>query len=718
MVIAALAAFAAGLAGVAADPCANLLSRAVPRPPASAIARVVGADDLLRLRDFGPFGAGLGGEAFLALSPDERHVAFQLRRADPATNSHCMALAVVDLATGHAQLVDAGGELIRPTYVHDGLAGFPMGIPATIAPNWSPNGRWIATLKRVGGITQAWRVRADGSGSEQVTHEAQDVTAVTWSADGQRLIFQTDRLLHAAQVTIDAEGARGWRYDERVLPMASARPFPPASDPVDQVFALDIKTGRIGAASRPDRDRLSASRTASRTTVVGTDGQRVTLTSLADDPAAYQSHQLLRVQRGEHAYSCRAAACSKARAYWLAPDGRSVLLLARSGWGDGDETIYRWTLRSQRVAKLFTTPGLLLGCQPVGPRLLCARESSTTPRRLVVLDPRSGRSTTLFNPNPEYDRLRVGRVERLPLVAANGTRTFADVMLPPDFAAGHRYPMVVVQYESRGFLRGGTGDEYPIPALASAGMIVLSFQRTLDVAATAVPPPVSDDDFNRLDFAHWADRRNVNSALVQGVETMVARGSVDPKRIGITGLSDGVGTAAYALLNSHLFSVAALSGCCEEPVGDLILQGPTFSRMMEAAGYPTLSHPDAAFWAPYSVEQNAARLTTPLLIQAPDREFLFSLPTVQALRERGAPVDLYVFPGEFHVKLQPAHKAAVYERTLRWFEFWFDLPPMPGQQPQPADEIARWRAMQSSRTAEQMVPVPLSNAGAPMPPHR
>ena len=37
--------------------------------------------------------------------------------------------------------------------------------------------------------------------------------------------------------------------------------------------------------------------------------------------------------------------------------------------------------------------------------------------------------------------------------------------------------MVVVQYDTRGFLRGGTGDEYPIQAFANRGYAVLSFRR-------------------------------------------------------------------------------------------------------------------------------------------------------------------------------------------------------------------------------------------------
>ncbi len=692
-----LALLAAATAVTPPSPCRDLLASSTTTPAAVA-KRSVGVRDLVRLRDFGPFGEGLGSEAFLAISPDRRRVAFQLRQADPTTNSYCLGLIVLDLASGGARLVDEGGDVVRLTYTHNGLVRFKTGVPQAIMPSWSPDGRALVMLKRDAGSTQVWSIRSDGSGAEQLTHEAQDVTAATWSSDGRRVIYRTDRSVPDAERAIDTEGLHGWHYDARFLPMATARPFAATSDP--KVYSLDVAIRTTVASSSGDRMRLEANETTSDGEQRRRDGHRVELASAPDDPAVYQSPRTLRWRDGGTERVCRDDPCARARAFWLGPDGTSVLILARSGWGGGDLRFYRWAVRSGRITPLSTTSDLLLGCRPLRHLLLCARETATQPRRVVLLDPVSGRSRALFNPNADYDQLTTGSVERLRLKGDNGSKTFADVMLPPGFVVGRRYPMVVVQYESRGFLRGGTGNEYPIPVLAAAGMIVLSFQRTIDVAVTAMPPPTSDTDFNRIDFTGWADRRRVNAALMDGVEQMIARGSIDAARVGITGLSDGVATAAFALLGTRRFLVAALSGCCEEPVSDMVLQGPAFAEMLRAAGYPPYSRPDPGFWSPYSVEQNAGRIKTPMLVQAPDREFLFSLPTIQALRERNVPVDLYVYPGEFHVKWQPAHRAAVFERVVRWFQFWFDLPPMPGQMTAPADELARWRAFRAARQTQ------------------
>jgi len=91
------------------------------------------------------------------------------------------------------------------------------------------------------------------------------------------------------------------------------------------------------------------------------------------------------------------------------------------------------------------------------------------------LDPVAGTRTLLFDPNPEFATLRLGHVERLHWRNALGVETIGDLVFPVGYRPGRAYPMIVVQYETRGFLRGGTDDEYPIQAFANRGYAVLSF---------------------------------------------------------------------------------------------------------------------------------------------------------------------------------------------------------------------------------------------------
>src|SRR3546814_13164503 len=84
-----------------------------------------------------------------------------------------------------------------------------------------------------------------------------------------------------------------------------------------------------------------------------------------------------------------------------------------------------------------------------------------------------------------------------------------------------------------------------------------------------------------------------------------------------------------------------------------------------------------------------------LLIQASEDEYLLALETFTALRENGKPVDMFVYPNEHHIKWQPAHRLAVYERDIDRFAFWFQN----GVAPDPAKAAAydRWKEMRARR---------------------
>lgn len=661
---------------------------------------------------------GDGDEALFTIAPDRRSVALQLRRADPASNSYCLGLVVVTIATGAVRLINVGGELVRPTYAHAGImAGNFLGAPQVITPVWSPDGRWLALLRRDGGRTRAWRVRADGGAAEPLTDEAQDVTEVAWSRDGASIIYRTDRTLARSEQEIDVEGRTGWRYDDRFAPMFRARPYPRPGNPEEEVFTRDVSTGSIHRASVVDRVRLAAVATSSGSSEPAASDEAWSSASTRSGSVDHQTPHGIVLWRSGRQHVCADPRCDRARGFWPAADGGSVLFLARSGWGDGGLTFYRWSAHSGRMSRLSSTTDLLTGCRPLARQMLCAREGTLSPRQLALVDPVTGSSRTIFNPNPEFDALSRGKVERLYLTSIEGIDTFADMVLPPNFDPRRRYPMVVVQYTSRGFLNGGTGDEFPILAFAAADMVVLSFQRPADVATRAKPALETVEEFTRLDYEGWADRRNVHSALMDGVRQVLSRGFVDPQRVAITGLSDGIATAAFALLNSDAFAVAALSGCCEEPMMALALQGPAFKRWMLAAGLPGLSTPDPTRWAGYSIAQGARRVRAPMLIQSPDREYILSLPTYEALRETGLPVELYVYPGEFHNKWQPVHKLAVAERVQRWLAFWFNSPAPESELPAPRDERARWQAMRDAWEPKDQTGAPIMHAAEPMPLH-
>lgn len=605
------------------------------------------------------------------ISPDGRRIAFQIRRADPETNNYCLAMVVVDLDSARSPVVvDRDGELIRVRFPRGALAGYPSGEPRMITPAWSTDGSRIAFLKNVGAQDQVWIADTDGTGSRQLTNAAVDVEDFAWTADGRSIVYRIRPAIEAARREIDREGMSGFVYDERWAPVASNRPWP--GEPIASQFGIASLDGKAREATEVERRRIEQPEGAVRpdgASWIATSADAMAWIAPSDSTRTYSDGALRARWRSGASAICGAPACrGDFMGLWWDRAGDALWFLRREGWGESELALYSWTADQTAPVRIIATKDRLLGCQRARDRLICAIEQSTRPRRIVSIDPSSGAMKEIFDPNPEFRNLRLGHVERLQWTNDRGIEVYGDLVLPPGPTPAKRLPLVIVQYETRGFLRGGTGDEFPIFALAAQGFAVLSIERPRNVSSLA--PGADAAERIRLDREAWADRRSVLSAFATGIAPLVKRGIVDPALVGITGLSDGSASAQFALVNSDLFAVASLSACCEDPNTLLPLLGPRGASNLRKYRYPAYANADPRFWSAYSLARNARRIKAPLLLQSADDEYLMSLETFTAFREAGTPVELIVFPGEHHTKWQPSHRLAIYKRNLAWFGFW------------------------------------------------
>jgi len=687
-------------AGLAAQ-CSDLLAVAAPEAP-----HLIMADDLVGLRDFGPMDDGYPTDRFLGLSPDGTRIALELRRAMPSSNDYCFGIVIVDLKqAGSARLIATGGEYIRNVVEAHGFPAFtPGGQPALDVPVWSHDGKWIAYIRQDHGSVQAWRAAADGSAVEQVSHVDFDVEAVAWSDDDKALRISGRPGLAAAREAIWKEALTGYRYDDRYLPMASSVPLPRTVPPTE-TFAIDLSTMAVHPVNAGNRGAVSGNlgMPAPADSVFIAAGRTWTYWAKAGDPNNIASplHLFASGPAGEMT-RCHAAECDHIAGVWVADDRSSVVFLNREGRDHAQTGLYTWA-PGMSPRRILVTDDVLTGCELAGPDLVCGRDGWAQPRRLVAIDLQTGQERVLFDPNPGVASWRFGKIQRLFWRNDRGIETYGDLVLPPDHEPGQRHPLIVVQYVSRGFLRGGTGDDYPIELLAAHGYAVLSFQ---------VPPSLGTvaggktwEEIARRDRIGWANRWSVESALERGVAAAIATGTVDKARVGLTGLSDGATTVQFALIHSSLFKAAAISSCCSEASTVGFLDGPVLGEWLSHIGYPTLMRPNAAYWKPTSLHLNADKIRAPILMQIPDDEYLGALESFTALKEAQVPVDMYVYPDENHVKWQPAHRMAAYLRSLQWFDYW--LRGLKSGAPIVEDQYGHWDALRQVRTvahAEQATP--------------
>ncbi|NMN04816.1 MULTISPECIES: Atxe2 family lasso peptide isopeptidase [unclassified Novosphingobium] len=680
---------------------------------AAPASRLVTAQDLARLVDIGrsdpydtppPFG----------LSPDGKTIAVLLRQADPAHNAYCQRLVLIPAVPPEGQTaapreIDRGGAFIPATYPLRTFPALRAGYGQVITPHWSPDGRTIAYIKQTAGPPQVWLVPRDGGAARALTALPDAVENLAWNAEGTALIIATRPALRAQSEAITATAHEGYLYDDRFAPELADHPIPSA--PMPLVYShVDIASGIVQPATSAEQAILAPPG------APGQPPQASSATRSADGrwawiepihPAWVVSARQVVIEaparRGQpRRWLCPEALCDGTMHLWWSRSGTTLYLLQRTGWGRSQTRLLRWRSGTPRPEPVLTTDDVLVGCVPAPDALYCARESSAHPRVLVRIDWRSGASRTVFDPNPQWAQFRLGPIQRLKVRNAYGVENHADLVLPPGHRRGQRHPLVVVQYVSEGFLRGGTGDENPIQPLAARGFAVLSFARPTSVPSVRDAP--NETELMRREHVDWLDRRSVQSALEEALRQAVATRTVDPARMGITGMSEGTSMTQWALLNSKLFKAAELGVCCEGPTIYPLVAGPVFERLGRQLGTAWFEPNSEQVWKPMDLAANAERITAPILIQSDDSEYTNALDVVARFRLLGKPIEMWVMPGEPHFKWQPAHRLAMYERTMDWFSFW--LQHQRDCDPNKATQYQRWLAMPGAPSKDEVTCLP------------
>lgn len=675
--------------------------------------RPITARDLAELRDIDTF----------TVSPDGRHVAFQLRRAVPEENRYRIAWFVASASPGTAAInVGDGGEPQLFTLSN----GHRNGELASAPAKWSPDGGWIAYTVLQDGAVQLWRSRTDGGRQEQLTRLDGDVRGFEWSAHGDRLYVTASAESRADERRrLDREGERGYLLDGRFAPGGSTRPVYRTPEPEQRhgIRALaqgegDVETrlwvydpgsgttrpasenderdyARLREARQPhlDADRFADSLSLTNPALIArsADGSRVAWLDVVspDSRATYPDFRVFATAPTAGAVACAEAACTgQITGLWWS--GHDELVFEKHTRARGSSrTFYAWSPASGRVRTILSTDDAFEDCAAAGDRLICLYESPTTPRRIAAMSLADGRLETLVDPNPEFRNIRFGEIELLDLSNEFGHAAFGHVLKPLDYVPGRRYPLVVVSYRSRGFLRGGVGDEYPAQLLAAHGFAVLSFDRP--DAFLYVDAGQDMASIARKEGEDFLGYRSVEASLERGLAALETSGLIDPDRIALTGLSAGASMVYYALVHSERpFAAAIASYAPGDPIGFYVGPGPWRASVASRIG----GLPDGGgreHFEHVSPAQNAARIDTPILMNVADSELILSMQTIATLEYLGKPIETHVFPDEYHVKRHPAHRYAIYRRNQQWLEFWLrgeteSDPVDPGQ-------YGRWTAL-------------------------
>lgn len=690
---------AAAPAAPAADPCAVFDHR---REQSDLAPRKVTARDLAELADIGRSDPNPSPSPF-GVSPDGSEIAFLVRRGNPQANGFCQRLVIAAMdGSGGTREIDRGGSFIRADFSLRKFPSVMAGYAKVITPRWAPDAKRIAYLKRQTGSTQVWLADPTGQiSARQATALPDDIDDFIWTPDGAALIVATRPGLRLQAEAIAEESRGGFLFDDRFAPQFSDRPIP--TGPLTPHYTrIELISGMTAPATPSDIALLVPQQM--EDLPQGARGYRRGSGGFAawvepvDSGRLISPTRLVMARPDGSRLSCEAQLCAGVVRLWWSTGGRSLYALQQTGWAGSQSGLLRWDVGEAAPRQVLVTEDALIGCEFESQELICAREGATRPRRLVAINPQTGGERLVLDPNPEFGRIVLGQAKRLLFKNAYGVESYADLVLPPDHVPGEKHPLVVVQYISHGFLRGGTGDEVPVQFLAAKGFAVLSFARP-DFVPSAMQAATERElrSANRID---WIDRRNVQSSLERAIALALATGAVDPQRMGISGFSDGTSSVQWALINSSLFRAASLGACCEDIYSYPLAGGPAFTAFGREMGYRFFEPGTEKFWKPMSLVLNAERIDVPILIQTGDSEYEIGLDVVEALRSRGKPIELFVLEDEPHFKWQPAHRLAIYERSAEWFEFW--LMHRMNCEAGKDGQYRRWRAMKGAPRAKQL----------------
>ena len=663
----------------------GLVAASLLNHPIEASAAAPGIRELVEIRDIDS----------LSISPDSKHLAFRTVAADIERNNYDLEWHSLALESGEVRSIGSAGN---PIYVDPGVI-------EEDGPLWSPDGRSIMFRSLVDGAIGVWKAAADGTSSSPLIVRDEDVETLALGADGKSLTYSVgpsraeiqreewseyhSGILVDASVDLAQNLFRGGSVDGR---MASQRLvgywFVRAGllwRHPKQEHRFDLKSGADEAVGPPKpvaafeppsiSEAASAISTSGDTAHATWDGKSGSLgANLQGQPAPVR---------------CSDPLCSSGRITALAWRPGTKQLLITFTDRSRRQSLYLWDVAANALHLIIRSDGLLSGdrhnwtpCALTESKAYCIAASAASPPRLVGIDLNAGSSAVLYDPNEFWRKAYAPNVEQLTWETADGT-SVTGTLLTARGALVHPAPLFINYYSCDGFLRGGEGDEWPIPSLLDSGFAV--------ACVNAAPFTGPQDGV--------ATYRTGLEAVRALVDLLAHRGLINRSKVAMGGFSFGSEVTTWIALHSDLLAALSIASAQSDPTGywfDAIGAGdrPKMVRKVWGLGTPEET---PARWKLVSAALNAERIRAPILLQLPEQEARRVPEFYARLTASPTPAELYAYPDEDHLKVEPRHRLAAYERNLDWFRYWLQNYRDPDSRK--AAQYARWDKMKTAWNA-------------------
>ncbi|MCX6045088.1 MAG: S9 family peptidase [Chloroflexi bacterium] len=624
------------------------------------------------------------------LAPDGQQVLFTTRTAYLTDKASEFRNQIVMAPT-------AGGEA-RPLTFGE----------AASSPRWSPDGRYIAFLRKLptNGKVGLWVMRANGgeawplTGVDNGIHN--DVTMLSWSPDGQRLALISVPYDEAKeQRRNQRDDALHWRIDYD-FPHLFVAQFVEANRPLPPV--VQLTRGRFCVLNldwSPDGARIAFTHRPTPLMDTWPQSRLATIASTGDENEPLDLGATISVQASlAYAPNNQWIACDigTAGASW-AYASRVMLFPATGGdpvplahVSDEQPRVVGWKADSRAVYALNQT-GLTsqLAALPVdggdaqvlidgegqfevvhvnaAGQAALSMQNFTEINRVCVVDLTSQTAAAALRKlappvATHYPQGPLPQVKTLHWRTPDDFEIEGILYLPHDYdeQSGMKLPLLL-------HIHGGPAGVFQRQFAGYPYYYTPAALCELGIAVFRCNPRGSGGygkQFRAANMRDWGggDYRDIQ----QGVDEVLAMGIADPARLGICGWSYGGFMASWTITQTNRFVAASIGAPVTNPT--------SFNGTSDIPGFiPNYfgveAWEDPAFYAAHSPIAHVQNVQTPAIIQHGDADVRVPLEQglqfYNAMHRRGVPVEMYIYPRHGHALSEPRLLADAARRNLEWF---------------------------------------------------
>ncbi|MBS3818408.1 S9 family peptidase [bacterium] len=561
------------------------------------------------------------------------------------------------------------------------------------SPQWSPDGQYLAFLRKKGDKRQVWVMRTQGGEAVPYTNHKSGVKSFHWGPDSQGIIFLADdiksekekeKIEKGEDVIYVYEGPHGqykrgswsdlWRFslktkEEEKITQGKIRIMDYDVSPdgnrivyiyrkenrrnasnLREMAVVDIGTGEVS--------RLTQNKAPEGNPRWGPKGNRIAYTAPDDKKWKLASSKIwvMEVQSREYEMVSEKFK-GDIRNYRWSPDGESIIF---NGGKKTTGNVYRLDVRSRDIEKLTHKQGVMWfeSLSSDQEKAACVYSDNQTPPDIWMVQFEPYKEKRLTQANPWVQQRELAQMEKIQWKSKDGLSVEGLLYWPSDVSEKKDLPLILN-------IHGGP-----------AGVFTNRFSPTYHIYASLGYVSLCP---NVRGSRHYGDeflRGNMGDIgggdywdLMTGVDRLIEEGTVDNKKMGVRGWSYGGILGGWTLTQTDRFKAAALGAMVSDWISEYGMGFNYDVRLWYIGGTP---------WENYEKYRDMSSLThvenvqTPVMLFHGERDTTCtigqSMNYFTYLYEMGKTVRFLRFPREHHGFREPRHQRIRKVEEIAWMQ--------------------------------------------------